>query len=248
MSVILYAYSSYRVVDIFFFSGKNYANDVNSLTVKAIDYQQFHQTQKPAPLVIDSFDALDGREGRYDFIAKFSNPNENFIGREVTFQLIAGSKIIAEKTTYIFSKEKKYVGFFGVETGGTAPILKISKINWQRVSNFAPFAANHLDFAITDVKFTPAAQAGIRGQLPISNLNFTIKNNTAYNYWHVGLYLVLQGGTKPAAANYTTVDEFKSGESRKIEMRWYEQLAPVGGEEILPEVDILNPDSFMPVD
>lgn len=245
ISVALYGYSIYRAIDIFFISGKNYASDVNSLTVNAIDYQQYHQTQKPKQLTIDSFDALDGRDGRYDFIAKFSNSNENFVGRIVTFQLVAGNKVIAEKNTYIFPKESKYIGFFGVETGGESPTLKLSKVDWQRVSDFAPFASNHLNFEISNVKFTPAGQAGIRGQLPISNLNFTITNKTAYSYWHVGLYMILQGGSKPAGANYTTIDEFKSGESRDIEMRWYEPLAPVGGEEILPEVDILNPDSFM---
>ena len=90
-------------------------------------------------------------------------------------------------------------------------------------------------------------ESGIRGELPVSTLNFKITNGSAYSYWQVGVYMVLLGPGNVAGANYIALDQFLSGQTREIEMRWYEVLSSVNKVEILPEINVLDSGVYMPV-
>lgn len=246
LSLILYSYSLYKALAIFLIDDRSLARDINSLTAEQIDYSYFRQVNRPQELELLSFDSADGRQNRYDFIAKVFNPNADFVAEAALFQLISGSEVIAEKTSLIYPGEEKYVAFFGQEIlGEVNPILKISEVKWRRVHGFENFSQSRLQFEISDIVFTPARQTGLAGSLPVSSLNFKIKNNTAFSYWQVGAYLVLLSGQRVVGANYLTLEQFASGETRQAEMRWYESLPPISKVEILAEVNILDPAVYM---
>lgn len=249
LSFIFYSYSVYKALMILVVEDKGFRQDLNYLSADLINYSYFRQINKPQNLQISGFSALPGREGRYDFVAKIKNPNPNFVARRVLIQLIAGSEVTAEKTAFLYPGEEKYVAIFGQEvTPNTKPVLKIASVNWWRVHKFEEFSLPRLKFEISEIEFKSARESGIRGELPVSTLNFKIKNNSAYSYWQVGISMVLLGAGQVAGANYLALDQFVSGETRDIEMRWYESLPAIVKVEILPEVDILNPDSYMPVE
>lgn len=245
-SLIFYGFSTYRAVMLFLIESQSYQRDIASLTANYIDYAYFRQANKPLDLQILSFDATDGREGRFDFIAKIANPNPDFVASEVTVQLVAGSKVVAEKTGFIYPTEEKFIIIFGQEVSqGSNPILRIDQVKWRRYRNFEFFAQPRLKFNVSDIKFQPAGRS--RGSLPVSTLNFKITNDSAFSYWQVGVNMVLSTGQGVAAANFLALDQFLSGETRTVEMRWHERLSGISKFEILPEVDILDPASFMPV-
>ena len=231
---------------IFLIDDRSWAQDLSSLTESPIDYSYFRQANKAQELELLSFESADGRQNRYDFIAKVFNPNADFVAEAVLFQLISGNEIIAEKTGFIYPEAEKYIAFFGQEIlGEVNPILKIAKVNWRRVRGFESLSLARLQFEISDIKFKSARESGLGGDLAVSTLNFKIKNNSAFSYWQVGVYLVLLSGQRVAGANYLTLDQFSSGETRQAEMRWYETLPPISKVEILPEVNILDPAVYM---
>ena len=246
LSLILYSYSLYKALAIFLIDDRSWAQDLSSLTESPIDYSYFRQANKAQELELLSFESADGRQNRYDFIAKVFNPNADFVAEAVLFQLISGNEIIAEKTGFIYPEAEKYIAFFGQEIlGEVNPILKIAKVNWRRVRGFESLSLARLQFEISDIKFKSARESGLGGDLAVSTLNFKIKNNSAFSYWQVGVYLVLLSGQRVAGANYLTLDQFSSGETRQAEMRWYETLPPISKVEILPEVNILDPAVYM---
>lgn len=248
LSVVLYGYSLFRLIMILVIQDQQYRQDLNYLSTQQIDYSYFHQVNQPRDLEIASFDVAGGREGRYDFIFNIINPNANFFGAQVTFQLISGGEILAEKTGFILPGEEKYFGFFGQETQDTAnAMIKIAKVNWQRVHNFKDYSAEHLKFNITDIEFKPAEDLKIRGELPVSTLNFKITNNSAYSYWHVGIFMALLSVDRVVGGSFIALDQFQSGQTRNVEMRWYDSLPSVTDYKILPEVNILDAAGYMPV-
>lgn len=248
LNLALYSFSLYRVLTILVVEGKQFQQDLDVLTYNLIDYSYFRQANKPLDIQIASFDALGGKEGRYDFVAKVSNPNEEWVAAEVNFQLVSGTNVVAEKKAFIYPQEDKYVTFFGQEVdAGFRPVLKVERIKWRRFNSFAQFGEPRLRFEVSDVEFKSARESGIRGDLPVSTLSFKIKNNTAFSYWHVGLYMALVSGARPVAANFIMLDNFYSGETRNVTISWYESLSNSGQIEILPEVDILNAASYIPV-
>jgi len=248
LSVILYGYSLFEMLMILVVQNRGYQQDLYSLTSNSIDYNYFHQAARAQDLEITSFDVTSEQNGRADYIAKLINPNANFVARKVVLQLISGDRVAAEKTVFIYPKEEKYIAFFGQETKDiVSPAVKIASVNWWRVHQFEQFSQPRLQFDITDLEFKPAEELKIKGELPVSTLNFKITNNTAYSYWRVGVTMVLISVDQAVGANYLTLEQFKSGETRNVEMRWYESLPSVTQALVSSEVDLLDPGSYMPV-
>jgi hypothetical protein len=248
VSVISFGYFFWQLAVIFIINWNTDQQNINNLPNDLIDYSYFHVTQHPAAPLISSFEAVAG-QGKYDFIAVIKNPNADFAGMNIDYQLVSGDQVVAERSGFIMPGEEKYFAFFGIEANKVAnPVLKVAEIQWSRVHNYANFADPRLRFEITDKVFTPAEESGIKGSLPVSLLDFKIKNNSGYGYWQVGIYMVLKSGGKIVGANFLTLEQFKSQEIRNVEMRWYEALPQISEIEVVPEVNILNSSSFMPVD
>ena len=249
LCVILYGYSIYRAAMILLVEDQGFKQDVGLLSTDLIDYSSLRQINQPKDLEILSFDTIGGQDNRYDFVASVRNPNSQWVAREVTFQLLVGGTVVAEKTSFVYPGEDKYVAFFGQEISGyNNPVLNIAKVTWRRYRDFVELAEPRLKFEVADIKFDSARESGIRGDLPVSKLTFKIINNSGYSYWQVGVYMILLSGGQVVGANYTSLDQFRSNEARDVDMRWYESLPTVSQVEVLPEVDILSPSSFMPVE
>jgi len=249
LSVGFYGFSIYKVIDILIIQGPNFDRDLQYLTADLIDYNYYREVNKPQAVQISGFSAVGGNEGRYDFVAKLINQNSNFIAKKVYLELLSGGQVIAETETFVYPNEEKYVGIFGQEIpGGGTPVLRIAKTEWFRVHNFEDFSRPRLRFEVSDIEFKSARESGVRGDLPVSTLDLKIKNDTAYNYWQVGVYMILFGVDRIVGANYIALDQFLSGETRDVEMRWYESLPSVTRVEVLPEINILDSGSYMPVD
>jgi len=248
LSIMFYGFSLYRGAMILLVEDKASEQNLAYLPADFIDYQYFHQANKPKELRVLGFEAIGGRDGQYDFVAKIGNSNEKWIAEAVTIQLISHQDVMAEKVVFVYPQTEKYVAFFGQEVNGPTPALKIDKVDWQRYLEFENFAQPRLKFAISDIDFQSARESGIRGELPVSVLNFKMANDTGYSYWSVGVQMILLSGSKVVGANYLALDQFISQETREVEMRWYESLGGVSQVEILPEVDILDPTSYMPVE
>ncbi|MFA6410388.1 MAG: hypothetical protein WCW26_02315 [Candidatus Buchananbacteria bacterium] len=248
LSVIFYGYAIYKAIMILAVQDKQYRQDLNYLTTQQIDYSYFHQVNKPKNIEILSFDTAGGREDRYDFIAKVFNPNTNFFGDQVYLQLVSEGRVVAEKTGFIFPGQEKYFAFFGQTVSDPANIaINIAKVDWKRVHDFEIFAEPRMKFEVTDVEYKPAEDLKIRGELSVSALNFKITNNSAYSFWHVGVFIALQSGDQTVGGSYTVLDQFRSGETRNIQMSWYDPLPSVSDYVIIPEVDILDSAAYMPV-
>lgn len=241
LSVGFYMFTLYRGGTIILVDDPILSRSLEELTDNTIDYTFFHRANRPADIQILSFDSTNGRDGRFDFIAKLFNPNEHFSASKVDLQLFVGSKSIAEKSTFILPGEEKLIVFFGEEIEQvSSPVLRIVKVQWARQRAYAEYAEPRLNFEITEIDFTSA-----NNQLPVSTLNFKIKNNTAFSYWQVGVYAGLVSGGSITAGNYILLDQFVSGETRDVEMRWHEPLFGITDFEIFTEVNILDESVFM---
>ena len=79
----------------------------------------------------------------------------------------------------------------------------------------------------------------------ISALTFTAENDSAYSFWDVGFYALLYKGSQLASINYLDAEKFKSGESRDLQIQFYEGLPTITKTEIIPEVNIFDQDAYM---
>ena len=111
VSVGFYAYTLYRAVTIVFIDSRNVKSNLDQLSSNAIDYSYFKRVNQPKDIQILSFNATAGAGGRYDFVAKLANPNENFAAIKVDLFLVSGSTMVDQKSTFILPGEQKLVVF-----------------------------------------------------------------------------------------------------------------------------------------
>ncbi len=249
LSAGFFSYSIYKATSILLIQDKDFNQAISSLSSNLIDYEYFHQKNKPLDLQILDFDVIEGTENRKDFVVHLNNPNEKWVAQNALVQLISGGEVVEAKNTFIYPGESKYLVFFNQENASLVTSqIRIATVDWQRQMNFTELASQRLNFAVSEVEFKSAFDSGVRGKLPVSILSFKIKNATAYSYYQLGIYMILLSTQKVGGANYLALDQFRSGEERTVEMRWYESLPAIYKIEIIPEVDILNQASYMPAE
>jgi len=249
ISVGLFSYSIYSASLTLFVYDQEYRDMISAMSMPLIDYQYFHQKNKPFSLQLGSFEVISANDGRYDFLVKINNFNDKWIAESAVIQLFDGSRLVATKSTFIYPGQDKFVIFFGkTDVSPSTALVKISDVKWRRYLEFDNFASARLNFEVSDIKFNSAGKLNTPGVLPVSNLSFKIKNNTAYSYWQVGVYMILMTGNGIGGANYFAIDQFRAGEERKVEMNWYEPLPPIYEVKIIPEVDIFDAGSYMPAE
>lgn len=247
LNISFYGFSLYYLLSILLVDGPAYRQGLHELTLDYIDYPGHRLAQKALDLQIVNFTSLPLRNGNFDFIASIRNPNPDFVAESITYQLISGSQVLEEKTSFVLPNEEKFLAFFDQKISVGSPILKISNVKWRRVHFFDEFAKERLQFEVSNIDFKNARESGIRGELPVSTLNFDIKNNSAFSYWEVGVYMTLQSQQRIVGANFIALDQFLSGQTRHVEMRWYDNLPSVNNSKVFPEVNIVDPGSYMPV-
>lgn len=249
LNIGFFGFSIFTAGKILIFDDRTYQANVQSLSQDLVDYGAFREANKPKPLQVVSFSAVSLGDGRFDYVALVKNPNSTHIATKATFELRSGGAVLAEKEGFVYPEEEKYVMVFGEElSGATNPVMSIKDVSWKRIQNYHEFFDPRLQFEVDNIDFKNARDAGLKGSLAISTLTFDVTNNSAFSYWNAGLNIVLKGGSRIVGANYILLDSFKSGETRNVEVRFYEKIPSVSNVEVLVEVDLLDDASYIPVE
>ena len=206
-------------------------------------------SQAPKALSLSNAQVLV-TQGKYDLIGTVVNPNQYFAAH-FTYRFTGGSFATAPESEFILPGEQKFVVQLGV-TSATRPSdasLEFMTTSWQRInrhqySDWSDFAAQHLNFPISDIAYTPEIQLD-NGKAPIGRTSFTIANDTGYGYYGVRAMVVMYRGAAIAAVNSTTFDSLRPDESLSGEVTWYENYGAVTTIKVFPEVDILNDASYI---
>lgn len=181
-----------------------------------------------------------------DVLARVRNPNSQWYVR-FSYTLGIGDRVEHATDGFLLPGEERPVfrSFRGV--GGGTVVFNLENIEWRRVNpreipDFAEFKNEHLNFKIKDVQFLPSV---IEGQGRVSRATFTIVNKTAYNYGEPKFLVLLYRGSRLIGIQSAVLERFTSGQSRNVEVSWFDGIGAVSHVEVAPEIDIMNPDVYM---
>jgi hypothetical protein len=112
------------------------------------------------------------------------------------------------------------------------------------------FRANDVTF-VSDAGPVPSAVTSgttrtVTGARGFSRTSFTFENPTAYGFWKVRLYVVLKRASSRVAATSIDIEPVRAGESRPVNIDWFERLPSVTETEIVPVVNFLDRDAYLP--
>ena len=250
LCVIFWGYGLYGFVNYYLIEGPAFNAAINNLS-QAIDYSAINAAIQPKSLVLGTTTVFSSGAGRYDFAAEITNQNSGWRA-EFTYDFLVDGVARPEKKNFILPGDQKYLFDLGVnETNKPRQVLlEVKSLAWHRIDphdipDYASWRDTRLNFVVQNVKFSPAA---VQGTIPISRASFDVTDNSAFSFWDVGFEIFLYRGSSLAAVNYITLEEFRSGQNRPVEVSWFEPLSSITQVKVVPEVDIFDPDVFMPVE
>ena len=190
---------------------------------------------------------------RYDLAVEIKNPNLRHWG-VMQYTFVSNDLPLVTGQTNILPGDDKYLMALGLELAvkPTNVKLQINGLNLQRLDSRAlpdweKYKQEHFNIQITDSKFTPPRMTGLSEKINVSQLDFSVANNSAYNYWRTDLMILMSNRGQLLAVNQYLLNRFKSGERRNITISM-PGIIKIDKIEIIPQVDILDQNNYFDFD
>lgn len=206
----------------------------------------------PQPLEISNLNIIrDNR--KYDLAIKVTNPNPHHHALfNYCFQ--SGEEKIKCDQDFVLPRGTKYVLALSREINNKANIdFQIKNTSWKRlnyheISSWEEFETDRVDFKIENVKLTAANKTKLSEEINLSDLSFSITNNSGYGYYKAPFNILLISRNKITALNRYVIFNFKSKEKKEIKITWPNLNFSSGEVKIIPDVNILDPENYMNLD
>lgn len=246
--VLLVSFSAYRLIQFYSVERVQFEKMALTLSSYNLDYNSYWKKVKPQDIQLLELDAVSLSGNKYNFVAKIKNPNINkWAASEIEYYFVYNNQTTEKRKGFILPGEEKFLGAFNVESSSKVlkPSLQISNIKWQRIKqgdleSFSKKVKNFTDFTIKEKQFLTASELGLEKDSRTSAVRFTAVNNTIYDYYDAGFFVVTYSGPIITSANYLTLNKFLSNESREAEIRWHETIARPSLILVEPVVDFFD--------
>ena len=213
------------------------------------NYASLREHFQPADLQILNVYIFSGGTGKNDAVAEVANPNLSH-AVDFDYYFSFGGQRTESKRGFILPGENKLLATLGLDesvfSGGAS--LMVENLAWRRVSahqvsDTAAWQAERLNFSISDLQFIPAnAIGGASAHI----IKFKLTDNAAYGYKNAGFYAGLyQGGGLVGILRFDLQD-FKSLETREIDLRSFARRLEVDEVKIFPLIDPYGADVYLP--
>lgn len=202
---------------------------------------------KAENLIVVEEAIVPGEAGRYDMLAKITNPNSQLGAASFgySFKLLDGTgKILAKSdgVNFILPGETKYILAFNISSDIKPDKMdfEINSFEWSKFSEF-----EQPDIATYGKEFNLASG----GETGFAKLNAKMRNQSGYDFRVISALAVVRGeDSSPIAINKTNFNDVRVGEEREINFGWNSPfpINPMSARfEVVPEVNVFESDNFM---
>ncbi|MFA5358928.1 MAG: hypothetical protein WC310_03880 [Patescibacteria group bacterium] len=252
LCVIFWGYVFYGTINYFFIDQVRFDRAMSQLTA-GYGTARLQDFWRPVQLELSDIKVMSSGANRYDFLVFAFNANKNWAVASIKYYFTYNGQQEAgiEPKIYeafILPGQEKYLFDFGVEFSArpTNVGFEVVSIGWKHISNFEQLAAEKSLFTVSDIQFVEPSNTD--SGINISKTKFKVRNDSVFNYWEMGFYILLYRGSDLAAINYVVLPGLASGESREAETLWYQNLSTPSKTEVIPDVDILNEKVFRQIE
>jgi len=245
----LWIFALFFVFKVYYFDQPNFYFSINQLSAANVNYSTFNLSNQPKPLTFSNVSVLKSRGNKYDLLVAVTNPNSQWSSRASSRFVMKGESF-PEQVFSILPNETKYIVEAGIDAAkvDVTPQFLIDNYKWERVrskSLFNRFVAERTTFEVTDVNYIESRDMKLGTQVPVASVSFTLKNNGLFDYWLVNNKILFKRGGTIVAVSIIPVEQFKAGETRKVDFRVFDVLVGVTSIEVKPEVDIYDDNNII---
>lgn len=250
LSVVFWGITIFGLVKYFIIDGPKSAALEQSLKYDYVDYSYWREAHKPKDLSFSGVQIFSLGANRYDLVVKTVNDNPNWAVKKIKYKFNFSGRVVEEiKETFILPGETKYLIDLGVDSDIPASnvAFEVEEVKWQRVQDYSALKDRALNFEISNTNFAYAGELQIGGKANFSKTSFTFRNNTVYNFWEMGFYVVLHQGAGISGINYIVKNYIDAGSGYNIDVLWHQNTGRPDKVEVIPEVNILDPAVYRPI-
>ena len=244
---VLWIYSAAGFIDWAFVSGPRERANLNTILQVKVSPEAL-QAIAARDIAFTEAEIFSSGVGRYDLLAQVLNSNEKWWA-EFEYRFVGEGTEGGWKNGFVLPGDKKYIVDLGVERAFRprnvrleTRNLKYHRIDTHAIPDYAKWRDEHFNMTIADKNFNPNA---IHNNKSIGALSFRAVNNSAYGYWSVGFYAMLYRGDQLVSINYLSVNNLLSGESRDLQIQFYEGLPSISKYEVVPEFNIFDESGYI---
>jgi len=220
-----------------------YQEMLKELVEPKLNIKEIHQAARPEELLILSEVQLPSK-GRADLVALVANPNENWFIKKLDYYFDWGTNRTPTKTSYILPKAQKYLFVPNQVVPGAKANLIITDISWQRVRPEEKKLLTILQsIKISEQKIS---YPELEKKEKLLKISFNLDNQSVYSFWQLNLDIAIFRGKKIIGFRNFPVYKLKGREKRNIEFIWKDFLELPTHLDVKPEVNLFNPEVFMP--
>ena len=213
---------------------------LRQMPVSLVNHHVIKDKMKPQELVILDVKSMPGQNNKYDLLAVVKNNNQQWAITKLDYTFNVNDQDLESRTTFILPKSEKRLMYFNADKGSHAK-LKIININWQRIRDFSLLSYKD-GLKIIRSSYTPRFSGLLFGETLI-----TFFNDTPYNFWEVGLPIVLYDrNSNPIAIDYVVINKVLAQEQRQLSTSWHQPIrSTVSKAEVYPEINLLDESVIM---
>lgn len=211
------------------------------------NYTGIHEHYAPKPIQISGINAFTGGSKTYDLVAEVNNPNKNFV-IHFDYYFITDTQKTPNQKGFLLANESRPLVYFGFKDNYPNGVrLIIENISWKRitahtVANPINWQNDRLNFSINNFSFTlPEKVDGVAANL----IKFNITNNSAFGYRDGFFILGMMQGGGLVGVMPLIIKDFKSQETRSVDMRNFSEGLSVSDIQLFPQIDIYKQDVYL---
>jgi hypothetical protein len=227
-----------------YFSGTYiHEREMEKMSLELIKYSDYRETHQAVDLRTVRTDVVfEPSNKTYDFVAKIQNRNENWAGTKVSYYFDYGQGVTPVQTDYILPGQTKYLFSFSNKLAGSPVVesrnvkLVVGDVSWKRIPD-SKSQEILKDLQVLDYDF--------QKQEGYSYLDFTVLNQSPYDFWETSWQVVLFRGNRIIGVNQVASNSFISEQESGLRATWFSVLSTPQEVEILPDVDLLKNDTII---
>jgi len=250
LSFFGFVYGAYSYVDYFLIDYVSERQDLVSIVSGAKSLRLANLRTAPLQLDFKKVSVFNLGDDKFDLYTEVTNPNDSwFLEFDYRFTYSEGETEM--QTAHMLPGEEKPLVWYAVELTGAPSNVEIEVLDyrWQRINlhafpDYEGWQEDRLRFEVSDVEYTPSINLD---EGDFARTSFTVTNNTGFAYWSVNYYVRLFRGTSVAAVTSVSIDEFEPNETRIIEVNWFHSVPASAKADVVLDLNILEPDVYMPL-
>jgi hypothetical protein len=240
---LMISYFVYLLIFNFSIFEKDYQEIISMFVRPNSDSQTQRQLGLPQSIQPEQLKSYNNING-FDIVAQITNASKDWWST-FDYQFQIGAELTEKRKGVIFPNERKNLFNFAVPNGDLASQLVFSNIKWYKEINFNEILKDKYNFEFINVNFIHSRELGVEKELPVSRLTFSAINKTAYNYRDVTMYVFLNAGGQIVAVNQIVAAEFLSGETKDLEVTFFQKLPKIDSVEIVADINFLDESVFI---